>query len=166
MSDLVVVGISDYKIGVNPSILVTYALGSCVGICIYDEQLKIGGLSHIMLPDSSMFPKIGANRMKFADTAIYDMLQELIIKGANPRRLTARIAGGAQMFKVQAEGPLGAIGARNIKSVKSVLEDFRIPIIVEDVGLNYGRTVFFELDTGIMRVQSLNKSQNICKVSE
>ena len=166
MSDLVVVGISDYKIGINPSILVTYALGSCIGICLYEERLKIGGLSHIMLPDSSMFPKTGTNRMKFADTAIYDMLQELIKKGADPHRLTARIAGGAQMFKVQAESPLGAIGARNIKSVRNVLEHFRIPIIVEDVGLNYGRTVFFELDTGTMRVQSLNKNQNMSKVSE
>ena len=158
MGNLIVVGISDYKMAKNPGVLVTYALGSCVGICIYDRKLKAGGLSHIMLPDSTMFTRGEINRMKFADTAINDMVQALIIKGADGRHLTAKIAGGAQMFKVQEDSQLGNIGERNVKSVKNVLGQLRIPIIAEDTGSNYGRTVYFDIETGIMKVQSLNRS--------
>lgn len=158
MSDLLVVGISDYKTGRAPSVLVTYALGSCVGICLYDRILKIGGLSHIMLPDSSMFFQNEINRMKFADTAILDLLNELSKKGADRRRITAKIAGGAQMFKVQEDSPIGAIGARNVKSVKNILADLRVPVLAEDTGADYGRTLYFDLETGTMRIQSLNRS--------
>jgi chemotaxis protein CheD len=158
MSDLLVVGISDYKLARNPNVIVTYALGSCIGICLYDKQLKIGGLSHIMLPESSMFTKSDINRMKFADTAIVDLVQDLVRLGADRRRLTAKIAGGAQMFEVQQGSLVGTIGDRNISSVKSTLQSLKIPILAEDTGLNYGRTVYFDLDTGIMKVQSLSRS--------
>jgi len=158
MSELLVVGISDYKLARTPNVFVTYALGSCVGICLYDNQLKIGGLSHIMLPESNMFSKNDVNRMKFADTAIVDMVRDLVKMGADRRRLTAKIAGGAQMFEVQQGSMVGTIGDRNIASVKSTLQSLKIPIIAEDTGLNYGRTVYFDLDTGIMKVQSLSRS--------
>ncbi|MDD2483747.1 MAG: chemotaxis protein CheD [Eubacteriales bacterium] len=158
MGNLIVVGISDYKLAKNPGVLVTYALGSCVGICIYDRKLKIGGLSHIMLPDSTMFTRGEINRMKFADTAISDMISILVNKGADKKSLSAKIAGGAQMFKVQEDSQLGNIGERNIKSVKNALSELRIPLLAEDTGLNYGRTVYFDIETGIMKVQSLNRS--------
>lgn len=158
MNKLLVVGISDYKFAKNPEVIVTYALGSCVGICLYDNQRKIGGLSHIMLPESSMFQKSELNRMKFADTAIVDLVADLKKLGADARRLTAKIAGGAQMFEVQQGSLIGTIGDRNVQSVKTVLSSLRIPIIAEDTGLNYGRTVYFDLETGIMKVQSLNRS--------
>jgi len=158
MSGLLVVGISDYKFARNPEVIVTYALGSCVGICLYDKQVKVGGLSHIMLPESSMFSKNETNRMKFADTAIVDLVQDLIKLGVDRRRLTAKIAGGAQMFEVQQGSMVGTIGDRNISSVKNALHNLRIPIIAEDTGLNYGRTVYFDLETGIMKVQSLSRS--------
>jgi chemotaxis protein CheD len=156
MSDLKKVGISDYAVSRAPDIVVTYALGSCVGICLYDPAKKIGGLSHIMLPESSMAPKGESNRMKFADTAIVDIARDLQKIGAG--RLTAKIAGGAQMFATPATGPMGNIGERNVKAVKAALASLRIPIIAEDTGKNYGRTVFFDLSTGVMKVQSIGKS--------
>lgn len=158
MSDLLVVGISDYKLARNPNVIVTYALGSCIGICLYDKQLKIGGLSHIMLPESSMFTNNDINRMKFADTAIVDLVKDLVKLGADRRRLTAKIAGGAQMFEVQQGSLVGTIGDRNTVSVKNTLQSLKIPILAEDTGLNYGRTVYFDLETGIMKVQSLSRS--------
>lgn len=158
MSELLVVGISDYKLARCPNVFVTYALGSCVGICLYDSQSKVGGLSHIMLPESSMFSNNEINRMKFADTAIVDLVQNLVKLGAERRRLTAKIAGGAQMFEVQQGSLVGTIGDRNISSVKNTLQSLRIPILAEDTGLNYGRTVYFDLETGIMKVQSLSRS--------
>jgi len=158
MSSLLVVGISDYKLARHPDVFVTYALGSCVGICLYDKHSKVGGLSHIMLPESSMFSKNDINRMKFADTAIVDLVEELGKLGAQKSRLTAKIAGGAQMFEVQQGSLIGTIGDRNVASVKQTLQHLRIPIVAEDTGLNYGRTVYFDLNTGIMKVQSLNRS--------
>ena len=158
MSELLVVGISDYKLARCPNVFVTYALGSCVGICLYDRQTKVGGLSHIMLPESSMFSKNDVNRMKFADTAIVDLVRDLTSLGGNNRRLVAKIAGGAQMFEVQPGSAIGTIGERNIISVKNTLHSLNIPRIAEDTGLNYGRTVYFDLDTGIMKVQSLSRS--------
>lgn len=158
MSKPLVVGISDYKLSRNPDVLVTYALGSCVGICLYDNRIQVGGLAHIMLPDSKMFSKTDVNRMKFADTAIPDLVQQLQKLGVDPRRLSAKIAGGAQMFEVQQGSSIGTIGERNVGSVKQVLNALKIPIIAQDTGLNYGRTVYFDLSTGTMKVQSLNRS--------
>ncbi|MDD2189631.1 MAG: chemotaxis protein CheD [Eubacteriales bacterium] len=159
MSELLVVGISDYKLARHPKVIVTYALGSCVGVCLYDNQTKIGGLSHIMLPDSNMFPKNEhTNRMKFADTAIQDLVRDLVKMGANRFRLVAKIAGGAQMFRTQPGSPIGSIGDRNVFSARKTLSALNIPIIAEDTGSNFGRTVYLNLETGTMRVQSLSRS--------
>ena len=157
MSQLVVVGISDYKIARGPDILVTYALGSCIGICLYDRDNKIGGLSHIMLPDSNMFSNQEVNRMKFADTAIEDLVQKMKCHGLCRSGLTAKIAGGAQMFDVQPGSKIGSIGERNLNSVKQVLSRLRIPILAESTRQNFGRTVYFNPGTGTMQVHSLNK---------
>ncbi len=156
MSELVVVGISDCKMTRNPNVLVTHALGSCVGICLYDRNIKIGGLAHIMLPDSTQFVQTSINRMKFADTAIIDLIQSLLSYGADIRRITAKIAGGAQMFAVQGNSQIGSIGIRNVESVKTILRNQRISILAEDTGLDYGRTVYFDVATGLMKVKSLN----------
>jgi len=157
MSQLIVVGISDYKFAKGPEVIVTYALGSCVGVCLYDKVSKIGGLSHIMLPESTNFSAKDINRKKFADTALVDLVQELRQAGAGSNRLVAKIAGGAQMFEVQPGSKLGAIGERNIVCVKKALSQLRIPILAEDTGLNYGRTQYFDLQTGVMKIQSLNR---------
>lgn len=159
MSSSLVVGISDYTVSKNPDIIVTYALGSCVGICLYDSKMQVGGLSHIMLPDSTQFPKNETNRMKYADTAIVDMLDEMRRFGVDARRITAKIAGGAKMFQTQPGTPMGSIGNRNIESVKAVLKKLQIPIAGEDTGKDYGRTIYFDLATGKMRVCSLSKCE-------
>ncbi|MBC3797072.1 chemotaxis protein CheD [Acetobacterium tundrae] len=157
MSQLIVVGISDYKFTKGPEVIVTYALGSCVGVCLYDKVTKIGGLSHIMLPDSTNFSAQDINRKKFADTALVDLVQEMKNAGVRNNRVVAKIAGGAQMFAVQPGSKLGAIGERNIDCVKKALSQLRIPILAEDTGLNFGRTQYFDLETGIMKIQSLNR---------
>ena len=115
----IVVGISDWKICKNPEVLVTYALGSCVGSCLYDKVTGIAGLSHIMLPDSTSAEGKTVNRMKFADTALPDMLAEMIKMGADKRRIQAKIAGGALMFATKSEQ--FNIGERNVAAVKKAL---------------------------------------------
>ena len=146
MSKTVTVGISDLSIVRSPDILVTYALGSCVGICLYDKVIKVAGLAHIMLPSSLASSEDTLNRMKYADTAIVDMVKRMSIFGARQDRITAKIAGGAQMFA--ANSAIYNIGERNTKAVVEILQGLAIPIIASDTGKNYGRTVYFNADTG------------------
>jgi chemotaxis protein CheD len=136
---------------------VTYALGSCVGVALYDRISKIGGLAHIMLPDSAMAPGIVADRMKFADTGVEDLVSEMISRGADPSGMTAKIAGGSNMFRISDGSRLAGIGDRNVESVKSALDRIGIRLVAEDVGCDYGRTLYFDLVTGNVKVQSLGK---------
>ncbi|MCL2086321.1 MAG: chemotaxis protein CheD [Oscillospiraceae bacterium] len=146
------VGISDWKTCKPPDVLVTYALGSCVGICLWDKMNRVSGLSHVMLPDSSTVSKVGENRMKFADTAVPDMHKKMLQSGALQRNLVAKIAGGAVMF-ASASSQFN-IGERNVEAVRKVLKFLQIPIIAHDTGKNYGRTVFFHPETGKMEIKS------------
>ncbi|MCM1298456.1 MAG: chemotaxis protein CheD [Firmicutes bacterium] len=156
----ITVGISDWKVGKAPDIIVTYALGSCVGTCIFDKVTGICGMSHIMLPDSvAAEGSANFNRMKFADTALPDMVNEMIKKGAAKGRLQAKIAGGALMFATKSEQ--FNIGERNVAAVKAALRKLNIPIIASDTGLNYGRTVFFHTDEYKVVIKSTVKGINI-----
>jgi len=162
MTNTIAVGISDYKISKSPDTLVTYALGSCVGIALYDPRTGIGGLSHIMLPSSSLRSDGTIDdRMKYADTAIPDLMAELERKGAKKSAIVAKIIGGANMFNMTGTSFVETIGERNITATRSELSRLGIPLIAEDVGSNYGRTVFFRLEDGAVRVQSLGKNVNM-----
>ena len=159
MSKTIVVGISDLNIAQKGDILVTYALGSCVGICLYDPVAKIAGLSHIMLPTISDFANSNAVREKFADAAIEILVQKMLNIGAMKVRIRAKIAGGAQMFSNLNNLSLAGIGERNVVAVKQELLRLKIPVVAEDTGKDYGRTVFFDSNEGIMRVKSVNKGE-------
>lgn len=156
MSQKLIVGISDWKIGRGDDVLVTYALGSCVGICLYDKATGLAGLSHVLLPDSSTIIGGSETRMKFADTAIPDMYAEMRRMGISGH-LTAKIAGGAVMFA--AASSQFNIGERNVAAVKKTLAALRIPIIAEDTGLNYGRTLTFFAEDGNVEISSMVKGK-------
>lgn len=155
MMSNITIGISDLKVCRKPDVLVTYALGSCVGICLMDTIAGVGGMSHIMLPDSTQAVNGAATPMRFADTAIPMLVHEMTLMGANRSRLTAKIAGGAVMFSTASDR--FNIGERNVSAVKDVLRHEGIPVIAQDTGLDYGRTVFFYTDTGIMEVKAAAK---------
>ena len=114
MKDLINVGVAQLKIASSPTLLRTI-LGSCVAICIYDRMKKIGGLAHILLP-----VKQGQNPIpeKYAETAIPIMINQLIKNGAKKEFMSAKIAGGASMFKFEANIALGKIGDRNVEETK------------------------------------------------
>ncbi len=155
-----IVGISDLKIANPPDKLITYALGSCVGICLLDSIAKVGGMSHIMLPTKSVAPSDN-NVYKFADTAIPELVKQMEKRGAMRMRIKAKIAGGAQMFgntsSSDKSNAMWQIGQRNVNAVLDMLRKMAIPILAQDVLENYGRTVEFDPATGIMMVKSLNK---------
>lgn len=158
MSNTVTVGISDLNVVVSPQELVTYALGSCVGICLYDGVARVAGMSHIMLPSSAQLPNQN-QPMRFADTAVVMLVKKMELKGANRARLRAKIAGGAQMFAATGNTAISNIGQRNVAAVRAVLSQLRIPIVADDTGADFGRTVFFSAETGAMLVKSAKKGE-------
>jgi chemotaxis protein CheD len=151
------VGIADFGIAKSPHILRT-VLGSCVGICLYDAQKKIAGLSHIMLPSQT---EKNSNEKKYADTAISLLVKEMEAAGAERSRITAKIAGGSTMFKITGNSMMGEIGKNNITKVKEVLAQLQIQIVAEDTGGNYGRTIDFYSESGILRIRSLGREEKV-----
>ena len=151
----ITVGIGDLKVARAPDVLITYALGSCVGICLLDSVAKVGGLSHILLPDSTASTSGASTPMKFANSAIPLLIHQMELMGASRLRMKAKIAGGATMFTVASDK--FNIGDRNVTMVKKTLAQLHIPIIAEDTGLNYGRTQLFYVDTGVMEIRAATK---------
>ena len=145
MNDKITVGIADMKIAQGSGILITYALGSCIGLCFHDPRLKLGALLHIMLPLNMETGR--KNPMKYADTGIRETLRQLEAKGASKSRMTVKIAGGAKMFEVNG-GNLGNIGQRNIESVHTILRKEGLRLMAEDVGGQVARTLLFDVVSG------------------
>lgn len=148
------VGIADLNVAYSPDKLITVGLGSCVGIAIYDKSLALGGLAHIMLPDSSQFNKV-TNEIKFADLAIPILVQDMIKKGAKLRNMRAKIAGGASMFNFADKSIIMDIGSRNGIAVRNALKALSIPIISEDIGGNKGRTLIFDTTSGVLSIRTV-----------
>lgn len=121
-------------------------LGSCVGVAIWDRITKVGGLAHVVLPESAGRE---APPGKFADTAIVEMKKQLRAKGANPRTLAAKIAGGSTMFGKRTERD---VGEKNYRAVKKYLAQEAIPLLAEHIGGSAGRMVIFSPKDGSMAV--------------
>lgn len=157
MSNEIKVNISDYKVAESPDKLITLGLGSCVGVAIYDRNSKIGGLSHIMLPDSSVFNS-NVKPGKFADLAIPKMVDE-ITKGNMTGNLVAKIAGGASMFNIPDVN--SSIGDKNVSAVEKKLKELGIPVLASDTGGKIGRTMIVNLDTFIINIKTTNRKNII-----
>ncbi len=154
---LINVGIAEIETATAPDILRTI-LGSCVGVCLYDPSIKTGGMSHIMLPvKKADSPAL----KKYADSAIPLLISELEKKKADRKNLTAKIIGGAKMFDVVENSIMGEIGRNNVSKVREVLKEVEIPIISEDVGGDYGRTVDFFLETGEVKIRTMGKEEKV-----
>ena len=145
MSEKITVGIADMKLAKGSGILITYALGSCIGLCFHDPRIKLGALLHVMLPLNMETGR--KNPLKYADTGIRETLRQMEAKGASRGRITVKIAGGAKMFEVKG-GNLGNIGQRNIESVHTILRQEGIRLLAEDVGGNVARTLLFDVVSG------------------
>jgi chemotaxis protein CheD len=147
-----VVGISDCKISWDPSdLLITYALGSCIAVVLYDPVAKVGGLLHYMLPDSSLdASKAQQNPFMFADTGIPRLIAGVRSKGALPARLVVRLAGGAQVLDSQGTFQ---IGKRNYLAARRILWKAGVLITAEAVGGEVSRTTRLEISTGRMWIK-------------
>ncbi len=160
MSEIIKVGMADLKVCKSPDGVTTLGLGSCVGIAIRDPGTGIGGLAHIMLPDSTAI-RDNSNIPKFADTGIEELVRQIVAAGGARSRLVAKIAGGAQMFAFQNKSSMVRVGDRNVKAVKAKLLEMRIPILASDTGENYGRTVIFYPETGDFIIRAVGKPEKV-----
>ncbi|MBM7685181.1 MAG: chemotaxis protein CheD [Epulopiscium sp.] len=151
---IIKVKMADLNVAKSPGILTTLGLGSCVGIALYDPVAKIGGLAHIMLPDSTQI-KNNSNIAKFADTATVKLIEDMINIGARKDRIVAKLAGGAQMFSFSQSSDLMRVGARNVAASQAILTKLGIPIIASDTGENYGRTVELYTEDGRLVIKTI-----------
>ncbi len=158
MAKKISVGIADMKIARQEGELITYALGSCIGIAFYDPMIKLGALLHIMLPEKNM---ADSNVLKYADSGIKETLRKLQAFGARKSRMVIKIAGGAKMFEMKGPGGLGNIGERNAQNVKKVLMAEGLRVASEDTGANYARTMSLDVETGKVCIRSAGKPERI-----
>lgn len=161
MSEIIKVGMADLKVCKAPDGLITLGLGSCVGIAVRDPVTQIGGLAHIMLPDSKAIVNNNSVKEKFADTGIEELVRQLVAMGAVRSRLVAKIAGGATMFQIQSRNDIMKIGERNIQATIGKLKEMNINLLAQDTGENYGRTVTFYPATGEFHIRAIGKEQKI-----
>jgi chemotaxis protein CheD len=150
------VRIAEIKVSRSPARLVTYGLGSCVGVTLYDPLTRVGGMVHVMLPES----RLHSDRTtpgKYADTGIVQLLEELRPLGFDPARAEAKLIGGANMFKPPSGRTTLTIGLRNIMAARRQLEMSGLRVVAEDVGGKRGRTATFDLADGSIALRSFNE---------
>lgn len=163
------VGVAEIKVSTNSDTLASYGLGSCVAVAMFDPFKKIGGLAHVMLP-CSRGKESEETPGKFADLAVHHLYEEMIRAGARGRGIRCKIVGGSQMFEIPgsnsrgsslAGGPQAHIGSRNVEAVKKALEEKGVPLVGEDTGGNYGRTVKFNTSSGELEVSSIYHGRTV-----
>lgn len=147
------VGMAEFKIGQCPDTMIVFGLGSCVAVALYEQNKKIGGLAHVMLPAFSKIRK-NDNPIKFADLAIEIMLEEMIKKGAEKKEIGAKLIGGAHMFSFR-ENVHEDIGTQNVNAVRKKLEEEKIFILGSDTGGKHGRSLEFFTESGLIIIKAI-----------
>jgi chemotaxis protein CheD len=150
------VPVAGYAVATSHGILSSVGLGSCVALMLYDKLTRVGAMAHILLPNESMSRERG-RPTKFASTATVFLLDEMRRFGASGEPL-AWIVGGASMFGSLLSKGIN-MGERNVTAVRASLEEARIAIAAADVGGEYGRSVYFDVATGSIRVVSMRHGE-------
>ncbi len=148
------VRVADWAAEGGEAVIITLGLGSCVACVLYDAVAKVGGMVHILLPSQTL-ARDRANLAKFAETAVPLLVKEMLALGAVSDRLRARLVGGAAMFANLGSPGVALMGERNVQATKDALKVARIPVIAEDTGLGYGRSVYLHLPRGRLEVRSV-----------
>lgn len=151
-----VVGIADLKLSRNPGeILVTYALGSCLGISIYDPRIGVGGILHAMLPSASADKdRSDFNPAKFVDSGATTLFKEAYRMGAAKERIVVKVAGGASVVANSGGQDSFQIGKRNIIAMKKLFWKNGVLLKGEDLGGHISRTMTMDLASGEVRIKS------------
>lgn len=151
----IVVGLGEMHVIKKPSAILTcVGLGSCIALCAYDPVSKVGGIAHMVLPNSND----GGNKKKsprYIDTGVPLLVQEMSKQGAAKSRLVFKAAGGAQMLSIPGLNGRLNIGERNVAELKPTLAKEGISVSAADMGGNSGRTIQLFLDTGKVIVKTV-----------
>ncbi|MFB6109196.1 MAG: chemotaxis protein CheD [Haloplanus sp.] len=145
------VGIGELAVSADGTPLQTMGVGSCLGVALYDADAGVGGLVHVMLPEADADP---ANPRRFTDTGIRELVTAVTDAGADRESLAAKVAGGSRMFDFSGES--GHVGERNAAVARRTLDDAGIPIAGIDVGGDYGRSLRFDPETGVLVVDGVD----------
>ncbi len=154
------ISIAQARIDRAPAVLKAYGLGSCLAVGLYDPLNRVGGLAHLLLPSHPSRSPLG-DQGKYVDAGIRQMVEELVLFGAEHAKLVAKIAGGANMFESEYKTLINSIGARNAKSARETLNELGIPLLGEEVGGNRGRTVELDLASGMMIVYCARDGEKV-----
>ncbi len=156
-----IVGVADMRISDGGGVvLVTHALGSCLGLTAYDETSRVGGLLHVMLPSSRINPdKAKVNPFMFVDTGVPAFFRAIYAAGGVKRRLRVSVAGGANVHR--SENDRFAIGKRNYLTLKKMLWKNGVLINAEDVGGAHARTMYLAIDTGRVWVSTAGRETQL-----
>jgi chemotaxis protein CheD len=143
----VIVGVGDMKVANDPSaVLATYSLGSCIGVAVYDPEVRVGGLLHYMLPESKIDrEKAQKNPFMFGDTGIPYLFKTAYQYGAKKNRMRVIVVGGAQILD---QNDLFNIGKRNHALLRKMFWKNKVMIHYEEVGGTVNRTLKLEVGTG------------------
>lgn len=156
----IIVNISDAKVSTSPDdTLVTYSLGSCIGVALWDPVMKVGGMLHFQLPSATIDPeRAKANPLMYADTGMELLLREMTARGAEKRRLKVKIAGGAQMWN---DANLFNIGRRNHAAIRKILWQHGMFLEGEDVGGSTPRNLYLAIRDGAVTIKMSGKTANL-----
>ncbi|MFI5208140.1 MAG: chemotaxis protein CheD [Gemmatimonadales bacterium] len=149
-----VVKVADWAVEKGEAVIATYGLGSCVACVLHDPVAGVGGLAHVLLPSPTL-ARDRSNPAKFPETAVPLLVEEMVKLGAAPERLRARLVGGASMFARVGSAGIALMGDRNVAATREALKAARIPIVGEDTGLDYGRSVILHLPDGNLDIRSV-----------
>jgi chemotaxis protein CheD len=155
-----IVKVADWTVDRGDAVIVTLGLGSCVAIMLHDPKIRAGGMAHVLLPSVSL-ARDTTNKAKFPDTAVPLLVERLKTLGADPRRLVAKLAGGASMFSQLVTPGTIQMGERNVLACRSALRAAAIPIARESVGGDRGRSVRFHLKDGRVEIRSVGADVTI-----
>ena len=156
----IVVTVADWAADRGEVDLVTLGLGSCVAIMMYDPETRVGGMAHVLLPSKSL-ARDASNPAKFPETAVPLLLARLTQLGAEPRRLTAKLVGGASMFAALMTPGSIQMGERNVAASRNALRSAAVPIIAEAVGGDVGRSVRMHLSDGSVEIRTVGADAGI-----
>ncbi len=139
MNNIIRVGMADLNICKTPNVITTLGLGSCIGLTFYDPVRKMGGMVHYMLPDSTLI-RNNTNIAKFADTGIQELLKRVLESGGSS---------------------ISNVGEKNAIAARKILKQLNIPLVAEDTGLDYGRTIELHCETGELYIKAIKKPVKI-----
>lgn len=159
MGAVLSVGMGEIKVSGHPSdVIVALGLGSCIGLCLYDQETQVGGMAHVVLPDVGSMA--GDSPGKFATSALPALVADMKRAGARMRRVGVTIAGGAQLFSFQGGAvPRLEVGVRNAEAVKRVLREAGMQILAEDLGGKSGRTLSLHVGDGRVMVKTIGAGE-------